>query len=207
MDRMERYKKLEISMRSYLFGKAYYKALGALEYAREKTPGMRKDGKTPSFEHQYEIAFFVSSLKDVRNPELLFVGSFLHDLQEDMDISRFEIRNRFGEDAERVVWKMTKKFEGQKKTTEIYFGELAEDPDASLLKGADRIHNIQSMVGVFTVEKQKLYIEEVETWILPMLKKARHNFPDQSAAYFSISHMLKTQIALIRAMHEAVKEA
>ena len=32
-----------------------------------------------------------------------------------------------------------------------------------------------------------------------MLKKAKNQFPDQSAAYFNIMHMLKSQLSLVKA--------
>lgn len=71
---------------------------------------------------------------------------------------------------------------------------MGYDPIASLAKGIDRMHNHQSMHGVFSAEKQKSCIEETETYILPMLHVARNQFPQQEAAYQNIKHVLQTQI-------------
>jgi len=54
------------------------------------------------------------------------------------------------------------------------------------------------MQGVFTREKQSAYISETEEYILPMLKEARKNFPEQESAYQNIRQVLLTQIDLIR---------
>jgi hypothetical protein len=69
---------------------------------------------------------------------------------------------------------------------------------ASIVKGADRVHNVNSMVGVFTKEKQARYAGEVEKYFLPMLKQARKNFPEQLDAYFNIMHMLRSQVNLLK---------
>ena len=55
------------------------------------------------------------------------------------------------------------------------------------------------MVGVFKEEKQKEYIREAETKILPALKIARRNFPSQEPAYENVKLMMKSQIALLEA--------
>jgi hypothetical protein len=61
------------------------------------------------------------------------------------------------------------------------------------------------MLNVFSLTKQKYYIEETETLILPMLKQARRRFPDQEPAYQNIKLILNSQIELIRAVQRAPK--
>jgi len=55
------------------------------------------------------------------------------------------------------------------------------------------------MIGVFSKEKQKSYMKDVEDYFLPMIKKASYNFPNQTSAYFNIKHLLKSQLELIGA--------
>ncbi len=76
---------------------------------------------------------------------------------------------------------------------------MATDPIASIGKGGDRMHNLQSMIGVFTKDKQKNYVTEAENKIIPMLKLARRNFPQQELAYENIKLVLNTQMQLIKA--------
>ena len=94
---------------------------------------------------------------------------------------------------------ITKKHNGIKKSDQQYYQDCSEDVHASIAKGSDRIHNVNSMIGVFSKEKQLAYITEVEEQFLPMIKRAEGMFPDQLPAYLNIKHMLKSQVALVRA--------
>lgn len=201
---MEQYEKLKISLRYYLQGRRYYKALEALEHAsslRVNADGSiktRKDGKTPSYQHEIEIAHYVRTLESsLMFPEETIIAGLEHDTPEDYGV-RYEVMERmYGKQVADAVNILNK--HGQ--TKEGYFSRIGEDPIASLAKGADRIHNLQSMVGVFTPEKQLSYIAEVETYFLPMLKAARRRFPQQEAAYENIKHVLTSQVELLKALH------
>ncbi len=202
---MTEYSKLFISLRYYLIGRGYFEALKALSFARQHHSGTRKDGVTPEFQHQVEIALFITTLPGLgKNEEKVIMAAILHDVMEDYNVSRDEMVSLFGEEMTEIVWLLTKKFGGMVKDKDFYFSEMSNNLIAAMVKGADRIHNVQSMVGVFTLEKQKQYLLEVEFNFLPMLKKAKYSFPEYTAAYFNIIHMLKSQVELIHASHEAL---
>jgi (p)ppGpp synthase/HD superfamily hydrolase len=195
---MPNYDKLFVSLKYYLLGKGYYNALKALDFARSHHTGLRKDKVTPEFQHQIEICLYILTLKNVNNEELVITASLLHDVQEDYGVTPAELESKFGKRVSEVVWLLTKKYQGKMKDPDFYFDEISKDPVASIVKGSDRIHNVQSMVGVFTKEKQQKYLTEVEKKFLPMIKRAKYNFPEQTEAYFNIMHMLKSQINLIQ---------
>lgn len=69
---------------------------------------------------------------------------------------------------------------------------------ASIVKPADRIHNNNSMVGVFSTEKQIEYVNEVEKHFLPMIKKAEGLFPDQFMAYMNAKLILISQARFVK---------
>lgn len=202
---MEKYSKLQISLRYYLLGIAqadpqYYKCIDAMEWASKFHKGVRKDGVTPEFEHQLTIAHYIRTLGgSLMYPAETLTTAFIHDIPEDYDVGINEIQERYGELVANATWKLTKFHRGVKKTDEVYFKGISEDPIASIGKGGDRIHNLQSMVGVFNVPKQKEYIIEAETKILPAIKEARRIFPQQELAYENVKLMMKSQIQLIRA--------
>lgn len=199
---IERYAKHFISLRYWLLGKGYYLALDALEYAAKIHTGTRKDGFTREYAHQLSIGHYIKSIStSLECPEETLATVFLHDICEDYNIGIDEIENRFGSVVSQAVWLETKKYRGQAKLASEYFREISESKIASVVKGADRIHNVQTMIGVFTLEKQKEYIQETEEYILPMLKEARRRFPRQEPAYENIKHMLMSQIELLRAVH------
>jgi (p)ppGpp synthase/HD superfamily hydrolase len=200
----EEYTKHFIAMRYWLLGKEYFEALDALEYASKLHTGTRKDGVTREYAHQLSIGRYVRSIStSLEYPEETFAVVFLHDVCEDYGVGLEEIEARFGSVISHAVWLLTKKFRGQTKPQAEYYRALSENKIASVAKGADRIHNIQSMIGVFTYEKQKEYIEETEEYILPALKEARRRFPRQEPAYENIQHMLVSQIELLQAVHAA----
>jgi (p)ppGpp synthase/HD superfamily hydrolase len=210
---MNTFQKKLLTLRQQLIGARYHHALAALEFAHRYHTGLRKDGVTPEFQHQIEIALFALTLPDLMYRQEVIATILLHDVREDYGVTSDEIRNLFFEDPEfaervvRAVENMTKEFRGVKKDEAVLFEAMSQDPIASIAKGCDRIHNVSSMLGVFTVEKQKIYIQEVVDLFLPMLKRARRLFPHQVNAYENIKHILKSQIQLIEAVHHAMSAA
>ncbi|MEM7344134.1 MAG: HD domain-containing protein [Chloroflexota bacterium] len=188
-------------MRYWLLGRSYYVALDALEYASHLHTGKRKDGKTEEYFHQLSIGRYVKSIcASLEYPEETLATVFLHDVCEDYNVGYEEIDTRFGSRISQAVWLMTKKFRGYRKPDPEYYREIAENKIASITKGADRIHNLQTMVGVFSEAKQNEYLAETETYILPAIKAARRRFPRQEPAYENIQHVLVSQVELYRAM-------
>lgn len=197
-----RYERLSIALKYYLIGKGFVRALEALQFAKEKHDGLRKDGVTPEVQHQIEIALYVTTLKGIRDEEATICVALLHDIIEDCDVNYETILTRFGKQIADSVYAISKKLNGKPKFNHenadlVYYNDCAQDLLASLVKGCDRIHNNNSMVGVFSDEKQLTYVGEVDRYFLPMLKTAEGLFPDQFAAYMNIKHMLKSQAALV----------
>ena len=201
----ERFSKLRISLRYWMLGKsesdpAWLRPLMALEYAEKLHCGTRKDGYTPEFAHQLEIAHHLRTFSQIcRSPDQVIACALLHDVCEDHDIGFEEIEQRFGRDIARSVRLLTKKHRGKHIEPEIYFSSIAEDPVAALVKIADRIHNLSSMGNVFTPQKQLDYCAEADLRFLPMLKTAKRNFPDLEGVFENLKTTLCLQIKLCRA--------
>ena len=138
-------------------------------------------------------------------PKETMILSFLHDVQEDYDVSSEEIERLFGTMVADANYKMTKVFREEKKNEELYFSQLSQCPIASIAKGIDRLHNQSTMDGVFKISKQKEYIIESEKHILPMMKNARRNFPQQELAYENIKLFLRQQVSLFKSMHWSIE--
>ncbi|PSB01027.1 HD domain-containing protein [Merismopedia glauca] len=203
--KIDPYAKLFIAMRYWLLGKGLYRALNALEYASKLHTGVRKDGVTREYSHQLSIGHYIRSIStSLTNPEECLATVFLHDVCEDCGIAVEEIEAQFGSTVSEAVWLLTKKYRAEKKPLDRYYGNISQNPIASIVKGADRIHNVQSMLGVFDLSKQQQYIQETQEYILPALKEARRKFPQQEPAYENIKHMLQSQIELLSAVHKAL---
>jgi (p)ppGpp synthase/HD superfamily hydrolase len=195
-------------LRQTLIGLGFNNALRALEFARKYHVGVRKDGITPEFDHQLSIALYVLTLPNLTHREAVIAAVLLHDISEDYHVSRGEIIALFADQVFATlvangVENVTKKFRGIEKDEDVLFAQMAECPIASIVKPADRMHNLQTMVGVFTPAKQASYCEFAEDRVLPMMKIARRNFPEQIMAYENMKHVIRSQIQLIRAIHAA----
>lgn len=188
-----------ITLRYWLLGRGYHQALAALEFAATFHTGLRKDGCTHEFEHQMTIALYIRTLVDLLEfPEETLAAVFLHDVCEDHDVGFDEIEIKFGRSIRDAVICLTKVHRGIKVPPETYFSKIAKDPIASIVKAADRMHNIQTMNTVFSEDKQTSYIKETLDFILPMLKEARRVFTKQEPVYENVKLVLLTQIELIR---------
>ncbi len=200
---VKRHKKQLATMRSFLEGRRYFKALQAMELSRSAEEGFRKDGVTPKFHHQLAVTRLLTTLEPhFRFPEETFAASFLHDIIEDhgdtFTVSFLD--QKFGQIVSAAVWKLTKKSLGLVKSTDSYFSDMWTCPIASLVKLSDRAYNLQTMGGVFTLDKQEKYVGEVHEWFYPMIRKARREFPDQYPAYENLKILLRCQVTLIEGM-------
>lgn len=197
---MTKHKKQILFLRYYLLGKGYHRALDALEYGLSIHVGTRKDGVTPEYQHQVEIVMYITTiLSSLMYPEDTIIAALLHDTPEDYFIDHRYIAQRFGNEPGEAIYLLDK----NGKTAEQYHAGIAGNAIASIVKGADRMHNVGSMVNVFKREKQIRYTDEVVAHYLPMLKIARRKFPQQTDAYENIKHILNIQLSLFHALHQS----
>ena len=193
--------KQKIALRYWLLGAGFYKAAEALEFAASYHVGTRKDGVTPEFAHQIQIACHVRTLlPSLRHGEEAICVALLHDVREDYDVEDTVIRATWGNLVADSVDAMTKEFRGVRRDDVTLFARMAVDPVASVVKPADRIHNQHTMVGVFTPSKMAEYVAETRELFLPMLKAAKRNFPDQEPVYENHKLVLSTQLNLLEAL-------
>jgi len=201
-----RHKKQLAVMRGWLEGRRYFKAMDALEFVRGLERGTRKDGETPKFHHQLSIARLISTLiPHLIYPEETLAVAFLHDTREDHheQVTHDVLFDKFGSLVADAVWLLTKKCGGLVKSPETYYKAIAGCPIASIVKPGDRAHNLQTMDGVFTPEKQLRYVAEVEAHYWDLIRTARRLFPRQYGAYENLKILLRCQTRLIRRIHEA----
>lgn len=196
-EKKNQFKKDYTAMKNYLLGREYHLALRVLVFALKYHTGMRKDGVTPEFQHQLRISFSILNLRGVVNEELCLCLAFLHDTAEDYGVSHALLATEFGEVIATKVCILDK---GQHKNDDEYFTAIERDIDCSIVKGADNLDNIQSMVNAFSKEKMGTYMSRTKTQILPMLKNASNNFPVQTFSYCGLRTTLKNQLLLYTAI-------
>lgn len=218
--------KLKLTIRAQLLGMAqldesYLMCVRALDYASEIHTGFRKDGVTPEFYHQLSlVGFALTQIRNMRHVALTqirnmphaatIIGTLLlHDTYEDNQHLEDEIRQKFAELIEYVI-RSSKIRRGVKLKTQEYIDEVALCIVCSIVKLIDRLHNLSTMLGVFTEEKLREYVEETEKYYFPMLKKAKRLFPEQNALYELMKSVLHLQLNAIKfhiAQLDAAKKA
>lgn len=201
------YEKTKIAIYYRLLGMKFFNATNAFNYAKNFHNGKRKDG-SEEFSHQVFIANFAITLPVITDEgkedklENVISAIFLHDVVEDFDITIADISNNFGKEVAEIVDNVSKIKEGCKVNEEKYFENIVKCPLSVIVKASDRIHNIQSMIGAFSITKQKDYIEETEKYHIPMLKKARKTFPEYEICFENLKQNLQSRIFLIKEMHK-----
>lgn len=206
----EDYHKLKTALRYWMLGREYHLAHKAMEFGLIHHTGLRKDGVMPEFQHQLSQASYARTMEhSLMFPDETLATIFLHDIVEDTDVTATTIYTEFGEQVGNAVESMTNNIpvlNGMLKPKEEYYGDaMSDDPIASIAKGCDRIHNHQTMIGVFDPAKIDKYMVETNDFILPMLKRARKKFTKQEPVYLNIKHVLLTQMELLQAFNPVKK--
>lgn len=197
--------KKKIFFRGYFVGKKMPLSLKALDLALKFHTGTRKCG-APESSHVIEIvSYSLSLLEEKVSPytlDVIVASCFLHDLIEDYPgkYSFAELFLEFGSDVEAIVSSVTKKptFSKSSSDYEEYYGEIAKSPLSIIVKSSDRIHNMSTMLGVFSREKTRNYMYEVEDFILPMIKKGRKDYPEFYMIFQALSGTLKRECEFVR---------
>lgn len=204
------HKKLLATFRYWVLGKAsenkeYYKVLKALTLAEKYHNGKRKGGD-PEFSHQISICSYIRTIHAfLIDAPTVFTVAILHDLYEDYPESYEEIKTMFPDELIYVI-RVSKIRKGEKISYDLYFNEMKECHICSVVKLADRIANLSTMVGVFSYDKQTSYILELDDWFFPMLKHSKRKFPEQEPAYENMKSFLFIIKDTILKMRESFKD-
>lgn len=195
---MNNYEKTKIAIHYRMRGAKMFKAAEAMNFAIDYHNGKRKDG-SPEFSHQVFIANFAVTLPIFDNSvmETLLAAIFLHDVCEDYSVSFYDIEQKFGKEISNIVRLLTKIVNGTKIPEQTYYGNMKVSPIAILAKGCDRLHNISSMIGAFSEEKQISYIRETHDDILPLIKYGRNNYQEFELAFENIKQSINGRIDII----------
>ena len=89
--------------------------------------------------------------------------------------------------------------EGETKETAKtrYYNLLLESREAAITKLIDRCHNVSSMAGTFSVEKLRAYIDETRQYVLPLLRKIKRLYPEDSDKLFALKYHMTSVVDAI----------
>ena len=190
--------KMYTYLRGYAAGAGMKETIKALAFAREKHSGQFRKSGEPYIVHPLTMACNAVSM-GIREDSVV-ATILLHDVCEDCGVGVAELP--FSEPVRRAVDLMTfRVMEGE--TKEIaknrYYNMLLQSREACMTKLIDRCHNVSSMAGTFSVEKLKSYIEETRQYVLPLLRKVKNQYPEDSDILFVLKYHIVSVVNSIDA--------
>ena len=198
--------KMYTYLRGFASGAGMKETLKALAFAREKHSGQYRKSGDPYIIHPLMMACNAVSM-GIRD-DTVVATILLHDVCEDCGVAVQELP--VNETVKHAVDLMTfRVMEGE--TKEIaknrYYNMMLQSREASLTKLVDRCHNVSSMAGTFSVEKLKAYIEETRQYVLPLLRKVKTLYPEESDILFVLKYHIVSVVDSIEATIEAFESS
>lgn len=190
--------KMYTYIRGFANGAHMTDTLKALSYAREKHSGQLRKSGEPYFVHPLTMACNAISI-GIRE-DTVIATILLHDVCEDcgVDPALLPVSDTVQHSVELLTFSV---MEGE--TKEIaknrYYNMIQQDRAATLTKLIDRCHNVSSMAGTFSKEKLKAYIEETRQYVLPLLRKAKTLYPEDSDILFVLKYHITSVVDSIEA--------
>ncbi len=188
--------KMYTFIRGYATGCNMHQTLRALSFAREKHNGQLRKSGEPYIVHPLTMACNAISLGV--NDDNIISAILLHDVCEDCGVSIEElpVSDKVKRGVELLTFAI---MDGEtKETAKIrYYNMILQSREASFAKLIDRCHNVSTMAGTFTKEKLKAYIEETREYVLPLLRKVKQKYPDESGILFVLKYHIVSVVDAI----------
>lgn len=143
----------------------------------------KRDGGERYFEHPRGVAIILMKEFGIFDPDMV-ISALLHDVVEDTyrfgtrDAAFLRLERRYNKRVATFVIALTKipcEPEEKSERDQRYFKNiLHEGPKTTILKLADRLHNLRTLSDCIE-EKQRDYAEETEQYVFPLIEELLHN--------------------------------
>lgn len=188
--------KMYTFIRGFASGREMKQTLCALSFAREKHKDQLRKSGEPYIVHPLTMACHALALGI--SDDTIIATILLHDVCEDCGVALSELP--VNDAVRHAVDLMTFRVEPGE-TKEIaktrYYNELLSCREAALTKLVDRCHNVSSMAGTFSVQKLHAYIEETRHYVLPLLRKVKDRYPEESNILFVLKYHITSVVDAI----------
>ena len=148
---------------SYNTNKTYGNFKEALEFAKKKHNGQRRENGDPYINHPIKVAELVRKyFSDYPEIDRLIISAYLHDTLEDTDTTIDELRMMFGDSVANLVMDVTSDDELKHKMGKanyLCYKMLNMNDDALNLKLCDRLANTLDLVNA-SHDFQEKYMTE-----------------------------------------------
>lgn len=190
--------KMYTYIRGYATGASMRETLKALTFARDKHEGQYRKNGEPYIIHPLTMACNALSL-GIRDDEVI-ATILLHDVCEDCDVSLQElpVADAVRHNVELMTFSVMNG-ESKEIAKNRYYNMILQTRAATLTKLIDRCHNVSSMAGTFSKDKLNVYIEETRHYVLPLLRKAKIQYPEDSDILFALKYHISSVVDSIEA--------
>lgn len=188
--------KMYTYIRGYAMGRGMKQTLRALSFARDKHAGQLRKSGEPYLVHPLTMACHALSL-GIQDDNIV-ASILLHDVCEDCGVPLCElpVSDMVRHCVELLTFSV---MDGETKESakNRYYNGLLQSREAAIAKLIDRCHNVSSMAGTFSVEKLQSYIEETRRYVLPLLRKIKRQYPDESDTLFVLKYHITSVVDAI----------
>ena len=169
-----------------------------LPYARNLHNGQTRKGHdhVPYIYHPLLVACHAIALG--LGDDDLVSAALLHDVCEDCGITPEELP--VNEPTRRAITLLTNRNGKAPEVLDRYFAGIASNRIATMVKLIDRCNNVSEMASAFPADKMRIYIEETERWVYPLIKYAKKVYPECEAQIFVIQYHLKSVMETVKHM-------
>ncbi|MBP5225198.1 MAG: helix-turn-helix domain-containing protein [Lachnospiraceae bacterium] len=172
----------------------FEQTMKALPFMRKAEFGRTRKGEqkdVPYIYHPLTMACEAMALK-LYDDDIL-AAALLHDVVEDCGVELHELPvNEETREIIRLLTKPKTPDADKRKANERYFGAIAENPKAALVKCLDRLNNLSNMALGFTRDRMAEYVDETEEFVLPLREKYRHYSKEFSDASWIMDYHMKS---------------
>ncbi len=133
----------------------------------------------------------------------ILAAVILHDVVENDHTDLAAIREEFGEEVANLVDIQTRR---ENEEPEPYYARISSDIGGILCKAADRLHNITNMIDVFDLLRLKRYVDQTESYVLPMLKSVRYSNLEYANALVILHDSIRNIVIVAKRYIEAMEK-
>ncbi|MED0951414.1 HD domain-containing protein [Bacillus mobilis] len=191
-------------LRGYLKGKNFNYAIISLNLAEKMHEGQTRKSGEPYISHPVRIANAIISL-GIHDEEVIS-GALLHDILEDTEVTVDMLLNVYylPEKIVDIIIRLTKTTIVKQKeipemTTDEYYEQMRLCFKTSLIKIADRCHNVSTMY-FFDKKKIQRYIKETEDYALPLCSYVSDMCPEYSDYIYTMKYQIESILETIKTL-------
>ena len=188
--------KMYTYIRGYANGRGMKQTLCALSFAREKHEGQLRKSGDPYIVHPLTMACHALSLGI--NDDDVIATILLHDVCEDcgVPLSALPVNDTVRRGVELMTFSV---MEGEtKESAKVrYYNLIPQSREAAITKLIDRCHNVSSMAGTFSKQKLRAYIDETRQYVLPLLRRIKRQYPEDSDFLFVLKYHITSVVDAI----------